>query len=207
MSFVLPYRILTATDRLLLTITPTSARELRGEVFLPVGDGEWRLADDTELEAFGRRRHDPMDASSPPWNRAVLRLKPVAQVEPILAGTEVSLPAPIAPFDPQWSRNVRHRPEAWAFSPKLGGYLVRVRAGSYNLQRENEVVPLPPTPFEFFAAIDGPKGSTRLLRHSGEVVTVTAENAREVLEEVLRAGRQVSFGDDPAKADFEERPW
>jgi len=207
LTFVLPYRVIAAMDMLIITVTPTSITDLVGEVYLPVTGGQWNLASKAGFSGFGSRKHATLDTPVTRYDRAVLRLKPVAQDEPILAGAEVSLPAPIAPFDPKWSRDVRHRPEAWGFSPQLGGYIIRVRAGSYNLQRENEVIPLPPTPFEFFEAIDGPEGKTRLLRHSGDVVVVTAANAGEILQSVLRAGRQVSFADDPEKAMFEERPW
>jgi hypothetical protein len=113
----------------------------------------------------------------------------------------------VAPFDPKWSKNLRDRPEAWAFSPALGGYVVRVRADSYNLQREDEVIPIPATPFEFFEALDGETKSTTLLRLSGDVTKVTSANARSILRDVLRANRQISFSDDREKAAFEEKPW
>ena len=206
-TFVMPWRILSGTDRLILTITPTSKSRLKGKAFLPVKDAEWHRADDEGLRAFAARKHDTLDASDPSWNRAVLYRKPPPRPEPLLAGAIVSLPAPVAPFDPQWSRDPRDRPEAWAFSPGLGGYVVRVRAGSYNLQREDEVIPIPPTPFEFFEALDGRTKSTKLLRHSGDVTVVTLENARAILQEVLRASRQISFSDDRKRAAFEEKPW
>jgi len=207
LTFVLPYRLIAAEDKLILTITPTSSADLPGKVYLPITYPEWRLADGEGLFAFGKRSQGALDPASPSRDRAVLRMKPVPQPEPILAGAVVRLSAPVAPFDPKWTRNVRDRPEAWAFSPRLGGYIVRVRAGSYNLQLENEVIPLPPTPFEFFEAIDGPEGGTKLLRHSGDVDTVTKDNVREILGEVLRSGRQVSFSDDRERAPFQERPW
>lgn len=206
-TFVMPWRILSGEDKLILTITPTSEKRLSGKAFLPVKDAEWHRADDDGLTAFAAKKYDTLDAAKPSWNRAVLYARPPPRPEPLLAGAIVSLPAPVAPFDPQWSRNPRDRPEAWAFSPGLGGYVVRVRAGSYNLQLEDEVIPIPPTPFEFFEALDGGAKSTRLLRHSGDVTVVTLSNARAILQKVLRTSRQISFSDDRKKAAFEEKPW
>ena len=207
LRFRLPYRIIAAEDKLLLTITPTSIADLEGSVYLPRGDGEWKLADGPGLTAFGKQERPTLDPAAPSRDAALLRLKPVPLPEPIVAGAIVGIPAPVAPFDPKWSRNPSDRPEAWAYSPKLDGYLVRVRAGSYNLQREDEVIPLPPVPFELFEAVDGEEGRTTLLRVSGDVTEVTAENVLDVLEEVLRARRQVAFSDAPDRAAFQEKAW
>lgn len=191
LTFVMPWRVIAGEDKLILTITPVDVDDVAGKAMRPDGKGGWSVADEAALKTQGK----------------VLYRKPPPRPEPILAGAILSLPAPVAPFDPKWSKNVRDRPEAWTFSPTLGGYVVRVRAGSYNLQREDEVVPLPPTPFTFFDDLDGAAPTVKLLRLSGDVVTVTTENVRQILQEILRAGRQISFSDDRARAHFEEKPW
>jgi hypothetical protein len=205
LTLVRSYRVLAAEDRILLTVTPMKEEDLVGEVYLPAKGGEHALATKESLAAFGKESFPVLDAEDPGFTRAVLRDRVARLPEPVLAYDTARLPAPVAPFDPKWSRRRGDRPEAWAYSPSLGGYILRVRAGSYSFQTEEIVRPLPPVPFRLFEEIDGEEGETKLLRTSGDVTVLTKANVLDVLEEVLRARRQVTFSDAPDRAPFEEK--